>query len=427
MLQPIPVPTIERVPMKFSSRISAMLLSVFLLLATCPGVLAQNQTNPSETRLLNGLRVLVFKTSEKSVSVKIRINAGASFDMAGKAGTMRLLTEVLFPNEDFRAFIGEEFGTALTLRTNYDFIEIETGAPSEKLLSLLETLSARLISPEINKDTVEAAKRIVMASANASPDSLMNQETAGRLLGSYPHGRPVNGDDQSMSSIDFADIVRARERFLSPDNTTLVIAGDVDAGLMSRATRRFFGPWTRADQKPRWSFANPIATKPQTDPILRGDLTPGTFHFRVGLRNLSRTDSRYQAYLVTRSILTKRIQQRFGNVAVEDRGHRIPGALLLGASSRNRSESEFFGETFLIDASQLEFDAARAHQSGGSASISERWLDMESYSLSSPDTESDLAVKVTLADVNAVLALLRSTASVVLTFAGPSIEGETTR
>lgn len=404
--------------MKRNSRIAAILISLSLAFLTASPLNAQTTEAPSETRMLNGLRVLVFRTPDPIVTVKLRIHAGASFDMAGKEGTMRLLTEILFPSEEFRNFIKEDFGKDLVLRTSYDFIEIETGSSPDKIISLLETLSARLISPEINAETTVIAKRLATATETTNGNSAVNQQIAGRFLGTHPHGRPIEGSTESFSRIDFADIVQARNRFLSPDNATLVISGDIDAGLMSRATRRLFGPWTRADQKPRWSFAAPNPPTISSDVIPYPGIEDGTFAFRLAVRNIPRTDSRFPAYLVARSIVDQRLRNHFGNSTVEDRGHRVQGLLILGASSTDKNRLNLFDESLFADVSVPEFEVALSQGLPSYSSIVDRWLDAETYSLSSPNAESEVASKLTVGDINGVLKALRENPRMLLTFSG---------
>lgn len=404
--------------MKRNSRIAAFLIFLSLVVPTTFPLFAQTTGAPSEIRMLNGLRVLVFKTPDPSVTVRLRIHAGASFDMVGKDGTMRLLTEILFPSEEFRNFIKEEFGKELVLRTNYDFIEIETGASPDRIISLLETLSARLISPEINAETTAIAKSLATASEATNENSAINQQVAGRFLGTHPHGRPINGSTESFSRIDFADIIQARNRFLSPDNATLVISGDVDDGLMSRATKRLFGPWTRADQKPRWSFAAPAPPTTPSDVVPYPGMEDETFAFRLAVRNIPRTDSRFPAYLVARSILDQRLRNHFGNSTVEDRGHRVQGALILGANSTDKNRVKLFDESLFADVSVPEFEVALSQGLPSYASIVDRWLDAETYSLSSPNSESEVASKLTVGDINGVLKALREYPRMLLTFGG---------
>ena len=58
---------------------------------------AQVPSEPERNRLLNGLRVVLLpRPGEQDVLIKLRIHSGAAFDLAGKAGSMALLGDLLF-------------------------------------------------------------------------------------------------------------------------------------------------------------------------------------------------------------------------------------------------------------------------------------------------------------------------------------------
>jgi len=399
--------------------VSSSTLTVLLLMTLMAGsipVIGQQVQKPFETRLLNGLKLVVFKTSEEIVTVRLRIHAGSSFDMAGKEGTFKLLTEILFPTEELRAFIQEDFGTELRLITNYDFIEIQTGAKKERMISLLETLAARLSNPEITAETTDAAKKLLRSSNSPSLQDRLNQETASYHLGAYPQGRPVNGTDESIARIDFADIVQARSRFLSPDNATLVISGDVDEGLMSRAARRLLGPWTRADQKPRWAFAAPQKAELTGNVVAREGIAAGVHEFRLAVRNFSRTDAKYSSYQILLPILKARLESRFDTSTLEDRGHRVQGALILGGTSRMSSAGDFLSNNLFQDVTEFEFSEAKRTVAVRNRTLIERYLDADTYGFSSLEQESSSLTKVTLEDLNNTIRFLKDSPRTLIVF-----------
>jgi hypothetical protein len=405
--------------MKTVPQIASLACALALLLGTVPLGLAQQSPAPSETSLLNGLKVLVFRNSDPVVSVTLRIHAGSSFDLIGKDGTMRLLTEVLLPTEELRSFLAEDFGREFRLSVNYDFIEIETGAPNDKILSLLETMAARVTNPEITRETTEAAKRIAGRTHGIDLDAQINQVVASRFLGNYPHGRAVNGSAESFARIDFADIAQARNRFLSPDNATLVISGDVDPGLMSRATRRLFGSWTRADQKPRWSFANPSDQSSTAEQLEFAGLSDGEFAVRMAVRNFTREDQRFEAYRLLIPILKDRLDSEFGNSSIEDRGHRIQGALIIGARTNDAGKLSFLSSGLLSPVTEEELRRSRNNLAGRQSSLATGWLDMDTYGFISPRIADEAREKVSVNDLNNVLEVLKSNPSMVMTFSSP--------
>src|SRR5215212_996333 len=78
-----------RLPLRRCAAAGVILLC--LVLATQP-LRAQTATQPEREQLLNGLRLLFWlKPGDPEVILKLRINSGGAFDLAGKSGQMALL------------------------------------------------------------------------------------------------------------------------------------------------------------------------------------------------------------------------------------------------------------------------------------------------------------------------------------------------
>src|SRR5438309_9684698 len=92
---------------------------VWLLAGGCVSrVRAQNIPPPNRERLLNGLTILYGnRPGEANVVVKMRVHSGAVFDLAGKAGTMSLLADALFPEVTTREDVAEQLGGHLEVAT----------------------------------------------------------------------------------------------------------------------------------------------------------------------------------------------------------------------------------------------------------------------------------------------------------------------
>ena len=72
---------------------------------------AQAPVEPEREQLLNGLRLLFWlKPGTPDVTLKLRINSGAAFDLAGKSGQMAVLGDMLFPDPTTVEFFSEEMG-----------------------------------------------------------------------------------------------------------------------------------------------------------------------------------------------------------------------------------------------------------------------------------------------------------------------------
>ncbi len=95
---------------------------LFCILAALQPAQAQLSGEPERTQLLNGLRVVFLpKPGDQDVLVKLRIHSGAAFDLAGKAGSMALLGDILFPDPSTREYFTEEMQGRLERRNGLRF------------------------------------------------------------------------------------------------------------------------------------------------------------------------------------------------------------------------------------------------------------------------------------------------------------------
>src|SRR5580765_7591926 len=126
-------------------------LTVLCLALVAAGTLAAQA--PKQEELLTGLKVLMWPDAKADkVTVRIRVHAGSAFDPQGKEGTMQLLADDLFPNEAARDFFSEDLGGSLSVVTTYDYIQINASSKPEGFLTMLETLSAAISNPAIDKE-----------------------------------------------------------------------------------------------------------------------------------------------------------------------------------------------------------------------------------------------------------------------------------
>ena len=102
---------------------------------------AQVPSEPERNRLLNGLRVVLLpRPGDQEVLIKLRIHSGAAFDLAGKAGSMALLGDLLFPDPTTREYFTEEMKGRLNVTTDYDSITITMQGRAREFERIIEVL-----------------------------------------------------------------------------------------------------------------------------------------------------------------------------------------------------------------------------------------------------------------------------------------------
>src|SRR5262245_57449410 len=114
----MPLPAITRVVR------GLVVLSIFVTLIGRPA-LGQVSKPPEREQLLNGLNLLIWpQPGSPELIVKLRINSGAAFDLAGKSGQMALLGDLLFPDAATVDYFTDELGGKLDVSVSYDSMTI---------------------------------------------------------------------------------------------------------------------------------------------------------------------------------------------------------------------------------------------------------------------------------------------------------------
>src|ERR1041385_5171306 len=116
---------------------------------------AQSIVQPEREELLNGLRLLFLPLpGNPEVTLKLRINSGAAFDLAGKSGEMALLGDLLFPDPDTVDFFTSEMGGKLDVNVTYDSTTITMVGKSADLEQIVEVLRNGLLTTPLTPENV---------------------------------------------------------------------------------------------------------------------------------------------------------------------------------------------------------------------------------------------------------------------------------
>lgn len=394
--------------------IAIIVLLLFSLVA--PAIFAQAMPAPKKESLLNGLKVLMWNDAKADkVTVKIRIHAGSAFDPQGKEGVMQLLADNIFPDEAAKEFFTEDLSGSLEVITNYDFIQINASSKSENFLTMLETLATAVSNPAIDKETTAKLKTALLAKIKTlatDPAYVADRAAAKRLFGTFPYGRPQFGTETSVKTIDFADLIDAKGRFLSADNATITISGNFDRALGFRAIRRYFGGWLKSDKRVPSTFRQP--DDPPTGLQIVASPAAGKTAIRYSMRGLARSDKDLTASLIFTNILETRLKARLpsghtGDVFVRNEYHTLPGMITIGFSA-DKGEfgtangkveaNELVGKAMIDPITEAEFQAAKTavQNDWDRRDAVSFWLDVDTFKTAEPTSKN---ADVTLAEVKA--------------------------
>jgi hypothetical protein len=414
--------------MKFPNFLQKAITAVVMTIIAGSSAGAQTAGKPRQERLLNGLKVLIWNQPSDTVTVTLRVHAGSSFDPQGKEGTMKMLSEAIFPSDDARQF--DDLGGSVDIVSNYDYIQLNASvAKGDGYVRLLETLATAVANPQLDKETTDLVRTRVNseASQRASETSYLADRVASeRLFGTFPYGRAAIGTPETRAKIDFADLRFAYSRFYGADNATLTIRGPVDSDLAYRAARRYFGAWLKSDNKVPSTFKQPEA--PDTSLQVLNLQSDQGAEVRHVIRGFARADSDFAASEILTRILDARLKRKAAidanaKAEVRNEAHILPGQIVL-AVSRISPDAKIklypTGESVdpkgLIAAmlsepiTSAEFQAARSSVLADAAGLPPEilWLDSDTYKITPAVSQIKKLEAVTLTETQNLAIVLKT-------------------
>ena len=319
------------------------ILIVVLILTFLSSARAQASfSEPNREQLLNGLTVLFSpRPGDANVLLKLRIHSGAAFDLSGKAGTMALLGDALFPDPATREYVTEELGGRLDVSTTYDSIDVTISGKASELERMIELLRNALVTTNLSVENVTRLReaRLKQSSENRpSPSYIADREIAKRLFGSFPYGNPTTGTVESIAKVERGDLMLAVERFLHSDNATLVVIGGFDRSRLMRDLRQLLGPWPKGDRTYPSTFRQP--NLPDARVLIVDAKEAKNAEVRIAVRGLARSDRDTLAASLLAQIARARWQASApdtSNAFVRHDAYLLPGMFVFGGSTPSSS------------------------------------------------------------------------------------------
>ncbi|MDP1609514.1 MAG: pitrilysin family protein [Sulfuritalea sp.] len=239
-----------------------------LLVAVAP---APTLANPFETKLANGLRVIVKEDRRAPTAVHmVWYRAGSMDEKDGTSGVAHALEHLMFKGTrnlksgEFNKRVAEAGGrdNAFTSRDYTAYFQI---VPKGALPEMMKLEADRMANLILDPKEFAAEIKVVMEErrlrTDDNPTSLVHEALNSTLFQAHPYRRPIIGwmdDLEHMTAQDARDWYRA---WYAPNNAYVVVAGDVDHQAVFKLAEQTYG-------KHR---AQPLPTrKPQNEPQQTG-------------------------------------------------------------------------------------------------------------------------------------------------------------
>lgn len=339
------------------------------------------------------------RPADQNVLIKLRVHSGAAFDLAGKEGLMATLVDSMF-DQQTRDYVTEELDGRIEVVLGYDTIDITLAGRANDFDRLLELARNAVINPQLTPEVFErvrAARVKSLRETQPTAAEAAERAAAARLFGAYPYGRVTSGTSDSLARAERADLLLLRERFLNPDNTTLVIVGGFEPKRVMRSMRESFGGWRKSDRAVPATFKLPDPPDERTLVVNRAD--SAAVELRLALRGFARTDIDSPSAQVIAAIARERwlaampeLKERAAYARHDS--YRENGIFRMGATLKSPAEaakafaaarkvmsdlSTSVPTAAELDAAKQTAAAALGANASGDESVAAAWLDEHTY------------------------------------------------
>jgi zinc protease len=228
----------------------------------------------TDVRLANGLQVIVIPDHRAPVVTHmVWYRNGSADDPVGKSGIAHFLEHLMFkgtknhPQGEFSARVADLGGqenaftsndyTAYFQRVAAEHLDVCMAYEADRMKNLV--LSDEVVAPE--RDVVLEERRM---RTDSDPADLLNEAVQAALFTQHPYGKPVIGWGHEIEDLGRIDALAYYERFYTPENAILVVAGDVEPDAVLALARDIYGgiePRGAAPQRQRPREPAPRAHK----------------------------------------------------------------------------------------------------------------------------------------------------------------------
>ncbi len=319
----------------------------------------------NKTVLANGCRVMIIDMPHmESVALGVWIGAGGRYENKKNTGISHYLEHMVFKGtstrstKDIKESI-EGIGGSLNGFTDEEATCYYVKVPNKYVELGLDVLSDMVINPKISKHELEKERGVIyeeMKMYRDRPDHYVQQLLSELLWTDHPLGMPLVGFEGTLSKLDIDDLHEYKERFYTPSNIVITVAGRVDKDLFAKMTQAHF---SKLKKTPLPHFKKFSQKQKKARFNLFHKVTEQT-HLAIGFHNVSRFDPEKYTTTLLHIILGGNMSSRLFHEVREERGlaydigtakkhYMDTGAFLIGAGLDNKR----LGSATDIIASQL--------------------------------------------------------------------------
>ncbi len=224
------------------------LIPCLSLLLSTP-VLADEQI--TTFTLKNDMNVVVIEDHRAPVVTQmVWYRAGSADEKPGVSGVAHFLEHLLFKGTktlkpgEFSATVARNGGSDNAF-TSYDYTAYFQRVAADRLELMMRMESDRMVNLQLSKDDIETERNVIIEERNQrtenSPSALFREQKSAAQYLNHRYGVPVIGWQQEMQQLSLEDALGFYRIYYSPNNATLIVAGDVTPDEVRALAEKYYG------------------------------------------------------------------------------------------------------------------------------------------------------------------------------------------
>ena len=205
----------------------------------------------SHFKLANGMDVVVIPDHRAPVVTHmVWYRNGSADDPHGKSGIAHFLEHLMFKGThkhkqgEFSHLVAE-LGGQENAFTSYDYTAYFQRVAREHLAVVMEFEADRMTGLTLTDDIVAPERDVVLEErrmrSDTDPAAQLDEAMGAALFTHHSYGVPIIGWGHEIETLDRNDALAYYDRFYTPENAILVVAGDIEAPEVEALARETYG------------------------------------------------------------------------------------------------------------------------------------------------------------------------------------------
>ena len=214
--------------------------------------------------LANGLEIIVLEDhSVPIITIEMAARNGSFTEPPELNGLSHLYEHMFFKTnravanqEEYLRKIGQ-LGIAYNASTREEVVNYFFTTTSPNLRTAMQFMRDSIRYPLFDEREFEREREVVIGEIDrneSNPFYYLNKEMNDRLFYKYPSRKEPLGNRQTVSTATPAMMRLIQSRYYVPNNSALVVTGDVNPEEIFRLAQEFYGDWPRREQDPFAEF-----------------------------------------------------------------------------------------------------------------------------------------------------------------------------